>query len=912
MSKNTDKIGVLIIGGGGLLSEDLENRLTGLGYAICGNAASGDKALEICEQSQPDLIIVDINLRGEIDSIDTAKIAHEKWGVPVVFLLADEDAGRLERARLNCPFWYLLKPIRDKDLKVAAEMARQASLSDADRGKVERALKASEEQYRLLVESTGDIVFTHDENGVITFANNRGLEFAGYTLEEVRGKNVLEFLPPDELEALFKRRDSRHAGDGLHYQYETAFINRFNQRIDVDIHSTPIFSNGVFLGEIIVARDITGRRQAEAALRESERMYRLLADNQADVVWTRDLDFRLTYISPSIVRQSGFSVDEKMVQTLEESMTGDSAARSVRILSEEIAREAEGNADPARSRTFELEMYHKDGTTFPVETTVSFLRDETGKAVSIIGINRDITERKQAEKALLRSARELQEAQEMAHLGYWYWDVHTGDVEWSDEVYRIFRLNPAEFTPHIDSILELSPFPGDRERNEELIKRATENHERGSYEQKFLRPDGSIGYYLSSFEGIYDEGGQLIAIRGIVLDITERKEAEKEKERLQTQLMHAQKLEAIGTLAGGISHDFNNILQAIQGYTQMLLLDKSPDDPEFSSLEAIRNTSDRAAQLVKQLLFFSRKAETERKPLNLNKEILHARVILERTIPKMIEIETYLDDDLWTVNADPVQIEQILLNLGINAAQAMPEGGRLIIETHNIVIDDDYVQNHIEASGGKYVSLTVSDTGIGISKETVEHIFEPFFTTKEIGRGTGLGLASVYGIVKSHGGLINCYSEEGQGAVFKVYLPVMAEAGERAVVSDENQIVVGGTETIMVVDDEEHIRDLATQILERFDYRVLIATSGEEAIEQYLKDPADLIILDLGMPGMGGHKCLRNLLKINPSIKILIASGYTINGQVKDILKSGAKGFIAKPYQLRDLLAKVRAVLDES
>ena len=372
-------------------------------------------------------------------------------------------------------------------------------------------------------------------------------------------------------------------------------------------------------------------------------------------------------------------------------------------------------------------------------------------------------------------------------------------------------------------------------------------------------------------------------------------------------------MEAIGTLAGGISHDFNNLLQAITGYTQIMLLDKDENDPDYPSLEAIQNAGNRASELVRQLLLFSRKAGSARRPVALNQEIEQTRQILERTIPKMIDIDFHPGGRLWNINADPVQIEQILLNLGTNAADSMPDGGKFLIETENVYLDDDYVQHHLGAKPGPYVLLTASDTGHGMDGETVEKIFEPFFTTKEIGKGTGLGLASVYGIINSHGGFINCYSEIGQGTTFKIYLPAIEHVD-----TDESTNLVdnaprGGTETILLVDDEEPIRNFATQALKEFGYTVLTASSGEAAIETYSTNPhgIDLVITDIGMPGMGGHRCFQELIRINPAAKIIIASGYSIDGPIKKTLEAGAAGYVGKPYRLTDLLDKVRAVLDE-
>ncbi len=396
-------------------------------------------------------------------------------------------------------------------------------------------------------------------------------------------------------------------------------------------------------------------------------------------------------------------------------------------------------------------------------------------------------------------------------------------------------------------------------------------------------------------------------------DITERKEAEKEKERMQVQLRQAQKMEAVGTLAGGIAHDFNNLLQAVQGYAQLLLLKMDDDDSGQRGLQQIVRAATRGAELTQQLLTFSRKIESELQPIDFNREVENVRLLLERTIPKMIEVKFRLAEDLKMVNADLGQIEQILMNLAVNAKDAMPDGGKLIVETANVILDQDYCKIHRVANPGSYVQLTVTDTGHGIDKMTIEHIFEPFYTTKETGKGTGLGLATVYGIVKSHNGHIVCYSEPDEGTTFKIYLPTIDSTEEARKAEEHMTAPEGGSETILLVDDEEPIRSLGTQILEEFGYTVLTAADGESALQIYSKEQKriDLVILDLIMPGMGGKLCLLELLKINLEAKVAIASGYSPDGPTREILKNGAKGFISKPYDLRQILKVVREVLDK-
>ncbi len=388
---------------------------------------------------------------------------------------------------------------------------------------------------------------------------------------------------------------------------------------------------------------------------------------------------------------------------------------------------------------------------------------------------------------------------------------------------------------------------------------------------------------------------------------------EERDKKLQSQLLQAQKMESIGILSGGIAHDFNNLLHAMGGNLEFLDEKLSKDHPGKKRVKAIQNSMDRAAHLVKQMLLFSRKADIQIQVLDLNLEIHDAAKLLERSIPKMVNIELILDENARPINADPIQVEQMLLNLATNAVDVMPDGGRLIIETTNVTQDQNFVRTHAGGKPGKYVLMTVSDTGCGMDKETLQHVFEPFFTTKEVGKGTGLGLASVYGIVKAHDGYITCYSEVGQGTTFKIYWPA-AEQGEIEPdeIQTEQAVLQDGTETILVVDDDDEIRDLIREFMEDSGYQVLDAASGEQALEMFKEHARDidLVLMDLNMPGMGGGECTRQMLSIDPSVKVLVASGYSAVGHGKQASGYGARDFISKPYQMREILAKIREVLD--
>jgi CheY-like chemotaxis protein len=371
-------------------------------------------------------------------------------------------------------------------------------------------------------------------------------------------------------------------------------------------------------------------------------------------------------------------------------------------------------------------------------------------------------------------------------------------------------------------------------------------------------------------------------------------------------------MEAVGTLAGGIAHDFNNLLQAILGYSEFMLQHKKEGESDYNNLHKIYDAGQRGADLVKSLMTFSQKVETRHVPVNLNQEITQLQDLLSRTIPKTIKVDLHLSDDLESINAGRSQIGQVLMNLAVNARDAMPDGGTLIFETANVRLDKEYCSSHLEAMPGDYVLLTFSDTGQGMNRKTLSHIFEPFYTTKETGKGTGLGLATVYGIVKQHSGYITCYSEPGHGTTFKIYLPAIHTRKELETPISETTIL-GGTETVLLVDDDDDIRDLVATLLIESGYKVITAGNGKEALEAYqmARESISLIILDLIMPEMDGRQCLAKILRIDPKAKIIIASGYSENGPASSAIASGAKGFVQKPYKMRQLLTMIREVLDK-
>jgi len=377
-------------------------------------------------------------------------------------------------------------------------------------------------------------------------------------------------------------------------------------------------------------------------------------------------------------------------------------------------------------------------------------------------------------------------------------------------------------------------------------------------------------------------------------------------------LEQARKMEALGTLTGGIVHDFNNILQAICGYTHILLEDSGDTDKDQDALLAIEKATQRAGDLITRLLVFSRKKKVEFKPAHLNQVVSETARILQRIIQKMIRIELDLEKGLMQINADSTQLSRLMMNLGVNARDAMANGGKLVFKTENVVLKKKLSQGHTQMPPGEYVRLTVSDSGHGLDKEAKKHMFDRYFTTKERAKGTGLGLSMVYDVVQSHNGHIICSDAPGQGTVFSIFFPALDRSAEETAPASKENAVPGGIETILIVDDEETMRDICSRTLKRLGYRPLSAANGETAIEvlQDGKRKIDLVILDMSMPGIGGYKCLQELIKIDPAIKVIVFSGYTHADMQTELIDSGAMAFITKPYSLKDMAKTIREVLD--
>ena len=646
-------------------------------------------------------------------------------------------------------------------------------------------------------------------------------------------------------------------------------------------------------------KEIIDRKRAQRALGESEKKYRTLLENLPQKIFFKDKT--LTYVS----------CNENYARDLKINPDDLAGKTDYDFYPKELAEQY--RADDKRiiesGRTEEIqEKYVQDGKNLVVQTVKTPVSDEMGKVSGVLGVFWDITEQQRIELALRESEEKYRALFEQA-----------GDyilvLEVKGKVGLVIAdANEAACEIHGYTREELVGTPIsdiDKGLNNEQVRAFIDRVMAGEslfFQTKHLKKDGAT-FPIEVSCKLLDIGEGPPLIISIERDLTERKRAEEEKIRLEAQLQQALKMEAMGTLAGGIAHDFNNLLMAIQGRASIMLMNKASSHPDIRHLKGIEGNIESAAELTRQLLGFARGGKYEVRPTDLNELVKKENRMFGRT-KKEVTIHGKYAEDLWSVEIDQGQIEQVLLNLYVNAWQAMPGGGDLYLETENVTLGEDYVKPFSMAPGS-YVKISVTDTGVGMDKATREKIFEPFFTTKEMGRGTGLGLASAYGIIKNHGGFINVYSEKGHGATFSIYLP----ASEKEVTEEKKSAgeILKGSETVLFVDDEDMIIEIAEEMFEQLGYKVLIARSGKEAIETYEKnkDNIDIVLLDMIMPDMSGSDTYDRMKELDPDIKVLLSSGYSLEGRATEILDRGCNGFIQKPFKMKELSQKLREILDE-
>ena len=758
-----------------------------------------------------------------------------------------------------------------------------------DRRRTEEALRRSEERFRQIAETIDEVFWVVDPNVTkmiyISPAYERVWGRSCASLYE-NPQSFLESLHPDDRDRALAILESQKTGQSFDHEYR---IVRPDDSVRwIWNRGFPVRDDaGQVIRHVGVAVDITEHKRTVEALQNEKGFSESVIDSLPDAFYVLDRRGQPLRWNKNAEIVLGYSREELAALAPLAMVAEDERPLLVSKMRETFA---EGSA------TVEVHLLTKDGRKIPYLLTAT--RAVIGDQVCLVGIGVDITERKKAEAERTRLVTAIEQSAEGVVI-----TNTAGDIEYVNPAFtRITGYSREEVVGHNPRILKSD------KQDPAFYQQLWATILRGEIWHGELinrRKDGKVYNEELNIAPVRNARGEITHFIATKQDVTERK-------RLENQFRQAQKMEAVGRLAGGVAHDFNNLLTIINGYSEMVLERLDSSDPTRGQLEEIRKAGERAGSLTRQLLAFSRQQMLAPRVLDLNTLVTDVEKMLRRLIGEDIDLAIVRDPGLGQVKADSGQIEQILLNLAVNARDAMPEGGKLVIETANVELDEAYADQHGLVPPGSYVLLAVNDTGIGMNAETQAHIFEPFFTTKEQGKGTGLGLATVYGIVKQSAGFIWVYSELGRGTTFKIYLPRIDEPGESVPASEARGHSVGGAETILLVEDEGALRALAARILQALGYRVLESDSPEDALrigEQH-QEPIHLLLTDVVMPRISGRKIAESLAFLRPALKVLYMSGYTDDAVFRNgVLEPGAT-FIQKPFTPAALARKVREVLD--
>lgn len=651
-------------------------------------------------------------------------------------------------------------------------------------------------------------------------------------------------------------------------------------------------------------KEVKMRQEAEETLRTNERKYRLLADNTLDVIWTMNLDLMFTYVNMAVRDLTGYSPEEWIGSRLPEHCDAENLAKIVQIIAIEMAKGPDG-----AGVILETELLKKNREPIQIEIHGKVIFDENGAPIILQGTARDISERKRSEKMLRESQEKYKSILDNIEDGYYEVDLAGNFTFFNHSTCRILGYSSSELMGMNNREYM---YPENAGKVFQTFNRVfTTGESFRAVDWEVITKEGIICHLDTSVSLVRDAEGNVSGFRGIVRDVTERRNAEKETIRLTEQLQQAQKLESIGRLAGGVAHDFNNLLSVILGYGEIVLEALDRDHPHHEPLEMIHQAGIRAKDLTRQLLAFSRKQVLEMQVVDVNHVVTGFEKLLRRMIGEDIQLNLALTAEPLTVKADTAQLEQVLMNLAVNARDAMPDGGILTIETAVVELDNAYAEKKPGVLPGSYAMIGVSDSGCGMAKGTLDRIFEPFFTTKDRDKGTGLGLATSYGIVKQHGGSIWVYSEPDKGTVFKIYLPLCAEKDEVKALPAKLSPPLTGSATVLIVEDDPSVRKLAGLILAAHGYTVIESDDVTDAIAKAvaLASPIHLVLTDVIMPQMKGPEVFAEIRENHPEAKVLYMSGYTDNMiACHGILNEGVQ-FIQKPFTVRGLLEKCYKVL---
>jgi len=753
------------------------------------------------------------------------------------------------------------------------------------------ALRESEARHRDLFENANDAIFILDAEGRYVDANRRATEILGFSREEFLVLNILDLVPPEQAErsrAAFRQLREK----GKYENFEGKVRTKDGRWLDIEVSSSAIITNGVFSGSRDIARDITTQKQAQEALQRSQKLLAQAEEIAGLGSWEWDVAAKKLTWSEEVFRIYGLD-PARTVPTYDLVVaTLHPAYRA------EFLRAIDATLNQGQPFDGHYCLLRPDGSVRFTHTKGEHIRDAAGKLVKLVGVVQDISERKSTETFIQDILETVDEGFLIIDRGY--------QVLSANRAYAVQAGLPLAqiIGKKCHAVSHGLAVPCHEAGEDCAVLRVFQSGEAAAALHTHHDAEGNPIYVETKAFPMTDPTGEVSAVIEIVNNVTEKK-------KLEEQYRQAQKMEAVALLAGGVAHDFNNLLTAIVGYGQLIVMKLGPDEPLRDYAEQILGAADRAANLTQSLMAFGRKQVINPVPVDLNAIVEQVLKLLHRVIGEDVELVTELAPESCIVFTDPSQIEQVLMNLATNARDAMPRGGRLSLRTERFVIDEKFRRDHGFGEDGTWACLRVSDTGTGMDEKTRERIFEPFFTTKELGRGTGLGLASVYGIVKQNKGYITVESEPERGTSFSILLPIVGQAREPAERVKERAPGTG-SETVLLAEDDPVLRELLQNILTIHGYTVIVAESGEDAIAQFgeNRDRVDLLILDVIMPKKNGQEAYAAISRLRSGIKTLFISGYS-NDLVDDALLQGPGcHFLAKPVAPPALLNKVRDILD--
>ncbi len=781
-----------------------------------------------------------------------------------------------------------VRPYRDPEGQIQSWVGTSVDIDDLK--KTEATLRRREQELSDFFESATVGMHWVAPDGTILRVNQAELDFLGYQREEYVGRNIAEFHEDQAtIDDILRRLTT---GEVLH-DYPARLCCKDGSIKQVLIDSSGYFDSGEFIHTRCFTRDVTSQRSAEEI---TARLAAIVASS-SDAIIGKTLDGIVTSWNAAAERIFGYTAEEILGQpvfTLIPSELHDSE----RVMLEHIAR-------GERVEFFETVRIRKDGQRIQIALSVSPIREPRGKVVGASSIKRDITERKQAAEALSQSQERLQMAVKAARLGTWQWHIASNTLTWDEGLHQLYGLEPGQLVTRYEQFIERVCHE-DRAFVAATVGRALQEAGGLDYEFRIVLPDGRIRWLADQGRVVRHQDGNPLYMTGVCIDVTERKQMEE-------RLLQSQRMDSVGQLAGGIAHEANNMMSVVLGCADYVLQRTDLPDAVREDVDQIWRAAKRTAGITQQLLAFSRRQVLQPQVLDLNATVRHLEPILTRTLGETRGLRMHLSPSLGPVRADPGQVEQVLINLTLNARDAMVEGGTLTVETSTVVLNEAYAAGKSVATlrPGEYAALVLSDTGHGMDRAILGRIFEPFFTTKGVGQGTGLGLSTVYGIVKQSGGFIWVYSEPGLGSVFKVYFPAVRSLlepdSERAPVP-----AARADEMVLVAEDEEMVRTIMARTLRDCGYAVLEAANGAEALEMVnaREGRISLIVADVVMPGLGGREMAARLADRWPDVPVLFTSGYTGMDVVRRGLLDEGNEFLQKPLAPEALARKVREMVD--